>query len=475
MARFQYARGSFQQLLLFAFLLITALLVGVSLRSVFQFDALITQSRDAAARALTLSGATQFMAERSAAMERAARQSLVLDDAVLRRRFSDAAREANAALDRLGENGLATAPAGDWRQQLAVISGLLGGPPETSLARERELAVQFRELDGFNTRIAQQVQLTIQTQNEELASRIEATRTRLMRQVVAASLLAVSLALAFGVWLARPFKRLERAIVGLGENRLDEPIDIRGPADVRRVSQQLEWLRLRLTELDADKARFLRHVSHELKTPLAALREGVSLLEDGVMGTLTPGQLEVAQILQQNTLALQGQIEALLRFNAAAFEARQLNRQRTALLPLLEEQVEAQRLQWQAQGLSVQVGGEPVTAAIDAAKFGMALANLLSNAIRFSPRGGTIGLTVSSAPGVARIDVSDDGPGIPASERDRIFEPFFRGEQQPQQAVRGTGIGLSIVQEYIAAHGGSVKLLQGTPGTRFRIEFPYSP
>ena len=105
----------------------------------------------------------------------------------------------------------------------------------------------------------------------------------------------------------------------------------------------------------------------------------------------------------------------------------------------------------------------------------MALANLLSNAIRFSPRGGTIALTVSTAPGVARIDVSDDGPGIPASERDRIFEPFFRGEQQPQQAVRGTGIGLSIVQEYIAAHGGSVKLLQGMPGTRFRIEFPYSP
>lgn len=475
MVRFQYARGSFQQLLLFAFLLITALLVGVSLRSVFQFDALITQSRDAAVRALTLSGATQSLAERSAAMERAARQSLVLDDAVLRRRFNDAAHDANAALDRLGENGLAKAPAGDWRQQLTVISGLLGGPPETSLARERELAVQFRELDGFNTQIAQQVQLTIQTQNEQLAGRIEETRTRLMRQVVAASLLAVSLALAFGVWLARPFKRLERAIVGLGENRLDEPIDIRGPADVRRVSQQLEWLRLRLTELDADKARFLRHVSHELKTPLAALREGVSLLEDGVMGTLTPGQLEVAQILQQNTLALQGQIEGLLRFNAAAFEARQLNRHRTALLPLLEEQVEAQRLQWQAQGLSIQVDGEPLVVTIDAAKFGMALANLLSNAIRFSPRGGSIGLMVSSAPGVARIDVTDTGPGIPVGERDRIFEPFFRGEQQPQQAVRGSGIGLSIVQEYIAAHGGSVKLLPGTAGTRFRIEFPCSP
>ena len=88
MAKLTAARGSFQQLLLFAFLLITALLVAVALRAVFQYDILMTQSRDAAARALTLSGAAQSLAERSAAMERAGRQSLVLNDAVLRRRSS---------------------------------------------------------------------------------------------------------------------------------------------------------------------------------------------------------------------------------------------------------------------------------------------------------------------------------------------------------------------------------------------------
>jgi two-component system sensor histidine kinase GlrK len=159
--------------------------------------------------------------------------------------------------------------------------------------------MQFRELDALNTQIAQQAQFLIETRNNELAERIESARKRLMRLVIAASALAVALALAFGVWLARPFKRLERAIVGLGENRLDVPIDIHGPADIRRVSQQLEWLRLRLTELDADKARFLRHVSHELKTPLAALREGVSLLEDGVTGALNPAQHEVTQILSR--------------------------------------------------------------------------------------------------------------------------------------------------------------------------------
>jgi two-component system sensor histidine kinase GlrK len=332
--------------------------------------------------------------------------------------------------------------------------------------------MQFRELDSLNTNLAQQAQFLIETQNDALAKRIENARRRLMREVIAASVLAVSLALAFGIWLARPFKRLEHAIVGLGQNRLDEPIDIRGPADIRRVSQQLEWLRLRLTELDADKARFLRHVSHELKTPLAALREGVSLLEDGVTGPLNPAQLEVAQILNQNTVSLQGQIEALLRFNAAAFEARELRRERTELLPLIEEQIEAQRLQWQAHGLRVRAEGEPLTVTVDRTKLGTAIANLLSNAIRYSARGGVINIVVSSTPDSACIDVNDAGPGIAESDRDRIFEPFYRGERQPEHAVKGTGIGLSIVQEYIAAHGGRITLQPSGPGARFRIELP---
>jgi len=472
MAKPMSGRGSFQQLLLFAFLLITALLVGVALRAVFQYDLLMTQSRDAAARALTLSGAAQSLAERTAAMERAGRQSLVLNDAVLRRRFDDATRDAKQVLDRLTSNGLGADGPQKWREQMEVIQGLMSGAPETALARESSMAMQFRDLDALNTNIAQQAQFLIETQNVALAERIETARRRLMRLVVAASVLAVSLALAFGVWLARPFKRLQRAIVGLGENRLDEPIDIHGPSDVRRVSQQLEWLRLRLTELDADKARFLRHVSHELKTPLAALREGVSLLEDGVTGALNPAQREVTQILQQNTIALQGQIEALLRFNAAAFEARELHRERTPLLPLIEEQIESQRLQWQAQGLTVRAEGEPISVVVDRTKLGTAIANLLSNAIRFSARGGTISMTVSGTADSAAIEISDAGPGIAESDRDRIFEPFYRGERQPQHSVKGTGIGLSIVQEYIAAHGGRISLLPDGPGARFRIELP---
>jgi two-component system sensor histidine kinase GlrK len=296
-----------------------------------------------------------------------------------------------------------------------------------------------------------------------------------MREVVAASVLAVVLALAFGIWLARPFKRMEHAIVGLGQNRLDEPIDIRGPADVRRVSQQLEWLRLRLTELDADKARFLRHVSHELKTPLAALREGVSLLEDGVTGELSENQREVARILRQNTHVLQSQIEDLLRFNAAAFEARQLVRRKTELTALIRDLVAQQRLQWQARQLAVLVEGEPLVAEVDADKLGAALGNLLSNAIRFSPAGATIRFSVTRVPGRACIDIVDQGPGVAAADRARVFEPFYRGERQPGDAVRGSGIGLSIVHEYVTAHGGQVELMDdGGSGAHFHIELPHA-
>lgn len=466
--------GSFRQLLLVAFLLIAALLGGTALRAVVILDRLMARSGEEAARALALNAAAQALAVRTAAMERAARQSLVLNDSMLRRRFQEELGAARTAVQQMEAGGLQDEVLEPWRRQTAVIARLLDGAADTALERERAVASEFRELNALNSGVAAQVQGVIEERNRALQQELEASRLRLTQQVVAAIVLAVSLAVALGIWLARPFRRLERAIVDLGENRLDHPIHIQGPSDVRGVSQQLEWLRLRLTELDADKARFLRHVSHELKTPLAALREGVALLQDGVTGKLNANQQEVAEILHQNTLVLQAQIEALLRFNAAAFEARQLRRQKTDLLSLLQAQVDAQRLQWQASQLRIEVRGTPTTLSVDPDKLGTAIANLLSNAIRFSPAGGTIELQLAATPQAVHIDVRDQGVGVAQADRDRVFEPFYRGERQPRGAVRGTGIGLSIVQEFVTAHGGRVSLLPETDGTLFRIELPHA-
>jgi two-component system sensor histidine kinase GlrK len=96
--------------------------------------------------------------------------------------------------------------------------------------------------------------------------------------------------------------------------------------------------------------------------------------------------------------------------------------------------------------------------------------NLLSNAIRFSPEGGVIRITLTRQPGCVRMDFMDQGPGVHENDRSRIFEPFYRGVRQPADAARGSGIGLSIVQEYIQAHGGRVEVMQDGPRTFFRIE-----
>jgi two-component system sensor histidine kinase GlrK len=198
------------------------------------------------------------------------------------------------------------------------------------------------------------------------------------------------------------------------------------------------------------------------------------LLDEGVAGSLNEGQREVARILRQNTAVLQGQIEDLLRFNAAAFEARQLLRRPTDLKELVADCVDRQRLQWQARQLAVRIEGESLWSEVDADKLGTALGNLLSNAIRFSPLRATIHIAVTRGAGRACIDISDEGPGIAAADRARVFEPFYRGEHQPADAPRGSGIGLSIVHEVVTAHGGQIELLPDSPGAHFHLELPHA-
>ena len=467
-------RYSFRQLLLVAFLLIAALLSAASLRGLYLLEVLLRQSSESARQAVARTADAQVLAERTVAMERAARTYLVLEDPILRQRFEESAHDAAGALARLVAKGIPANLAQQWRTAEATIESQLHVPQTLLRGSEAAITAGFRELGAINSAIAEQARLATETRNRVLMDQLEAGRAQLWRQLLAAIAVTIALAFVFGLWLARPLKRLENAVVSLGENRLDQPIEIRGPTDVRLLGRRLEWLRLRLAELDSDKARFLRQVSHEFKTPLAALREGVSLLEDGVVGTLSARQQEVARILRQNTAVLQGQIEDLLRFNAAAFEARQLVRRTTELTGLVKDLVAQQRLQWMARQLRVEVQGEPLEAEVDSDKLRAALGNLLSNAIRFSPVGATIRFSVARLPGLACIDIQDEGAGVAAADRTRIFEPFFRGERQPDDAARGSGIGLSIVNEYITAHGGHVQLVEDGPGAHFHIELPHA-
>ncbi|RYF35877.1 MAG: ATP-binding protein, partial [Comamonadaceae bacterium] len=122
----------------------------------------------------------------------------------------------------------------------------------------------------------------------------------------------------------------------------------------------------------------------------------------------------------------------------------------------------------------VVIDGKPVVMDLDAEKISTALGNLISNAIRYSPAQGEIQIRLSQPGNGVCLDIQDQGPGVAEQDRLRIFEPFYRGERQPIDAMRGSGIGLSIVHEYISAHGGRIELLPDTPGAHFRIELPHA-
>ena len=184
-----------------AFLLIAALLGASSLRALYTLESLTTQSRESAARALELSAAAQSLTERSVSMERSSRQAIVLEDRVLRDRFNNTARDAAAVLERLARQGVPTELIAQWKARVESIKALLPGPITTALEREQQVAREFREMDVVSTAIAQQVQQTIESQNRGLLDTLESSRASLARQVISAVVLAIVLALAFGIWL----------------------------------------------------------------------------------------------------------------------------------------------------------------------------------------------------------------------------------------------------------------------------------
>ena len=470
-------RPSFTSTLLASFLSIVAILSAAAVSGWLDLESFARDSRRSSAAALALNSDMQQLAERTVDFERGARQYLVHEEASFLERFNGAKAEALAALARIETQLASVAPlASRWRDQAAAADTAVASDA-SSMSPELRSQTAFTalgELVQLNDSLAQAVRTHIVDSNVELLDALDQRRGQLSLQILGALALAVALAALTGWWLLRPLRHIGRSISDLGENRLNQAIRIGGPADLRQVGKQLDWLRVRLSELEANRNRVLRHVSHELKTPLASLREGVSLLADGVLGRLTPEQREVTTILEHNTRALQERIEQLLHYNAIQFDSRRLDLQPSALLPMVREVASELQLQAQARGVAIDIAGDAPLVRADPGKLRIALSNLIANAVGFSPAGSKVRVELSTRDEKVLIDCIDDGPGIRPEESERIFEPFFQGSHPDERTSKGTGLGLAIVREFIAAHHGKVSALPTERGAHFRVELPHA-
>ena len=411
-------------------------------------------------------------------MERNARQYLLLQDVasasdLLTLYDGDQAafEQGVAALRALPRN----AAVAEQLQQLAAVSKdvhrtLRSGRTEDTI----DLIIErFRVMNGATRDIAQGMRDLINQRLNELQENTLSAQQSLAWQSAALIPGTLVLVVLFLLLVGRPMRQVDRAIRELGEGDFSRPITVSGPNDIETLGRQLEWLRHSLKESSDEKNKFLRHMSHELKTPLANIREGTELLLDGSVGPLDIQQQEVTGILRDNGVKLQKLIENLLTFSAWQTQTASLELTEFELKPMVFSVVSQHRLVLSNRKIKLQLNVSAINVFADEGKLKLVLENLLSNAIKFTPNGGTINVSAGMQSSDLVIDVSDTGPGVHPEDSERIFEAFFQGRRPQGGPVGGTGIGLSVVAECVQAHGGAVQLLQdGEPGAHFEVRLP---
>ena len=462
----QSLSGLLSAALLLIVLPLTVALVysGVQLRQLSRTsDVLVRDS-------ITLTQHTQLLFQDITAMERAANYYAVLNDPRLAKAFDSHYVAFLRTLQKLAEYVPATdvepvRSAGEGAASL-MRGDRTGGRPGSVVGR-------FETLNAAANRLAQGARLGIDARLKQVEREAEATQQGLLWAIMGLVPAALAVAGIFWFFVLRPLRAIDRAISDLGRGAFSHAIAISGPADLSALGRQLEWLRTRLLDIALERNRFLRHMSHELKTPLANIREGTDLLLDGAVGPLDDNQREVASILRENALRLQQLIENLLSYSAWKSRASSVELTSFRLGSLVGTVIDSQRLAMAARDIALDQHVADLHLTADRAKLKLVLENLLSNALKFTPRGGTIHLHAYSEGATTVIDCADTGPGIAPDERDKVFDAFYSGNAPQGGPLKGTGIGLSVVREFVEAHGGTVQIVTGTyPGAHLRIRLP---
>jgi len=235
-------------------------------------------------------------------------------------------------------------------------------------------------------------------------------------------------------------------------------------------------------ELSQLRADFVSGVSHELRTPLAQIRMFSETLLLGRIRSDEERERSL-EIIDQESRRLTHLVENLLHFSRSERRLTHLSPSLAPLAPLVSEAAEGFAPLAAARGVALHTDlTDGVVAPVDADALRQMLLNLLDNAVKYGPPGQTVTLGLTVTEGRARICVDDQGPGIPAADRERIWDRFWRLERDRGSAVAGTGIGLSVVRELVALHGGRVWAEDvpaaergGRAGSRFVIELPLVP
>lgn len=431
--------------------------------------------------------------ELSKEIERSARQYQLLKDSSLLEILQIKHNQLTENLNKIKEK-LPSSKSNDTVNRIEKISSDINSESRTSnVNQQQKLEDLYENLKKSSNTLYRQLSDAIQ----QALSQAEQELNNVLWRVLITGLLALPASLlllgASSVIVTRSIRRLSLAIHHLGQRSWDKTIEIDGPSDLIELGHRLEWMRLQLLTTEQQKSQFTQHITHELKSPLAAIMDAQSLLAEQIPGEINDQQMAVLTILRNQAENLQELIQQLLNFNTIT-QGVDAHTDDIDLHAMCQKLITRYRsfLPECAIQFNITNQSNPVTG--NAQLVEMILSNLLSNAIHFCHAGGVVTVNWGHCNINERgqrininhlehsennvyshwwLQVRDQGPGIDIDEQEAVFRPFYQGKNKRHGSLKGSGIGLAIVKACAEQAHATLSLnSRKNEGTEFTLCFP---
>jgi len=312
---------------------------------------------------------------------------------------------------------------------------------------------------------------------------------------IAFAAMAVSILVSFLIYrsISKPLAHLTEGTHAIAEGKFFYRLDSSRKDEFSQLAKDFNTMTRRLSELDELKKGFVTHVSHELKAPLASMRETIQLLLEEIPGPLTDKQKRLLELNLQSGRRLTSMIGNLLDLSKTDAGVMEYELKNQDLIPLVRSAIA--ELEVQAQEKQVQIKPSfpevPLPVVCDSDRIVQVIVNLVGNAVKFSPKDATVQISVEATPDIPQniperwrslladmqeggdfglVTIIDSGPGVPDIDKEKIFERFHQIKQEKKLAGQGVGLGLAICRTIVQAHRGAV-WVENNPGggSRFRL------
>jgi len=271
-----------------------------------------------------------------------------------------------------------------------------------------------------------------------------------------------------------PLSKMRDKTVEIARGVFEANLNLPSPPEINALAQAFNSMSTKLREVDRMKSDFFSLMSHELRTPLTSIKEGTNLFLEGKGGEVTDRQKRLLTIVAEESNRLIELVNSLLDLSKLEAGIAAFQFIKADLAPLITRVIREIEPLAEAKGIRIKRNiQESPRVSMDTERILQVLRNLLGNAIKFTPQGGEIEISLKAKDGVAEVSVADAGPGIPEKQTAIIFDKFRQAVQEGSRKIQGTGLGLAIVKQIIQSHGGRVWVESAVGrGSTFRFTLP---